>query len=178
MGGAVGIPAVISAIASVGGLGVNILGQRQQAQTAAAQARYRQQLASVHAGFREQDIKAEREREQVRQQLLARAEKQQRGRGIVALAALGQDPHQNPFTHDLSTEAIFQRALSQDESELRIRNIAQEVAGYQAQSALFGVTAESATAGLGLGTAGLALKTGARLTRDFTFKAGKFQFRA
>ena len=78
MGGAVESLAVISAIASVGGLGVNILGQRQQAQTAAAQARYRQQLASVHAGFREQDIKAEREREQVRQQLLARAEKQQR----------------------------------------------------------------------------------------------------
>lgn len=154
---------------------VSFIGQQQQAKAAKKQARFQQALLRNQQIAKEQDIAAEQEAEQVRQQLISREGRLREGEIRTAQAGLGQLVDVGSaadITAELAGEVAFKKLISRHESDLRQRNLALEASNIQGDIALTGLRAENQAAAAKTASFGTLLSTGSKLAGSFGSSSG------
>lgn len=179
--------ATLAAIAMVGSAGISILGQQQQAAAAKEQLRYKNAILANQRTVIQQDIKAEKDAELLRQQLISEAGSVREGEIVVAQADLGQLVHTGSAgdtTADLAAEVAFKKLVSSHESKLRERRFAIAAGDIEGAMGLNTLRAEQDRVAANFASVGTILTTGASFGSKFEFnKAGKtwadkFKFRS
>jgi hypothetical protein len=159
----------VTAVATIGSAAVLFAQQSRQAANArtVANAKAQQQRNRVIAA--NQDIAADQEREQIRQELIGEDGQIRAGQINVALAANGvvlggADSTASRLQGELAGEVAFRKLVSDDERKLRERNLLIEAQDAQFQAGLFDFEAASSR---GPSVLGAVLKTGASLAGSF-----------
>ncbi len=166
---------------TVVGLGVQVQGMRQQASVAAATAQHRENQLANQQIVLQDDIKHETEAERVRQRLIAVQGNQQRGKIRVGQAALGQVVDVGSAadtTSDLAAEIEFKKLMSQNRSDLMVRNLTIEAQTVEGNIGAARLEAQAARSSAKTQIAGSFLTTGTRLATKFDFGSkGNLKFR-
>ena len=175
-----GVAAGISAFASIAAVGVTLVGIRQQNKAAQKQFQFEEATLRNKNVVAKQDIKSEKDNQQLRLRLISEAGRRRRGEIRVSQAALGQLVDVGSAadtTADLAAEVAFKKLLSNRESKNRIRNILISVENTKAQIGASSAAAKASSQAASITSLGTILTTGSSLTRDFMVSDGKLAFR-
>ena len=174
--------AAASLIATVVSTGVSIIGQQQAASAQQSQNEYQQAVFRNQQIVIAQDQKTERERERVRQRLLAQEGRERKGDIRVGQAGLGQLVDEGSaldITRDLAAEVEYKKLLSKHESDLRIRNLGIQSSNIGADIGLLSLQSRDTRRAANTKSFSTILTAGSNISRKFKFgEDGKFvQFR-
>ncbi len=162
--------AAISLAASVVGTGASIYGMQQQASAARAQASHQQAQLQQQQTVLAQDQARESEAEVLRQQLIGREGRQQRGQIRAAQAGLGQLVDVGSaadITSDLAAEVAFKKLLSQERSDILKRNLTIESQSLQGRIGASQLEAKAASSAANIKSFSTVLTSGSSLARKF-----------
>ena len=178
-GGSLFSSAGFSLATNLVGFGVQMAGANMQADMMQQQLNFKQAQAGQLAQIKQQDIKAEADSEDLRQQLLAQQGSLAEGNLIVSQAALGQVVREGSAqdrTAQLAGDIAFKRLVSQRESDLFKRQLSIEASGAVADQGFLGAQRSAAKTANTIDQFGSVLGTASDVSSKFKFSGGKLAF--